>query len=547
MPTYNEGSVYRICNKNVGNPNQDPSVQDAFDECVEEVTRNIKERTSGMSHKAKLNPRFAMPEDYEDAMNPVPDRIQDMLDRLDDLEVDELESLSDEIMRNEYGPFDDLADQIREVILDKQGDEDYEMDEEDNREYEAERKLEGLREEGRRAPTRFGKRKNNEYAICTDSVGRADEAKYKSCKEQVKRKSSRQSGVKRMSSQLKSAIRTARSLMAAGQMGQELWGNIQSSHPTMTPESKKRLGAFLRKEIGFLGQVAHNPNLYPNCKTARIAKEQHPRKEGLILTYRTPMCASCTHNQGNRCALMGGALVAGVDETPETAVVRTANLLVNQEKLGRSEASRIAKAKIPAGQRVAAMHILSQQRVEDHSDDIRAMQGSRQAASILDPSDNEMIVPEQSLIGPGRVAGCDDNVEGAFESHAGDGKVSKRARRFASLLNPAEIPVEVPDRGAAPRSDVQMDPFATFTVPGRERRNRTASATEQETNDQARVAYNRYARLAGKLLAGGHLTTENAARLYARMDELKQFGVIPTERQSRVATQVGALAGYLEM
>jgi len=315
----------------------------------------------------------------------------------------------------------------------------------------------------------------------------------------------------------------------------------------MTPENKKRLGSFLRKEIGFLGQVAHNPNLYPSCKTARIAKENHPRKEGLILTYRTPMCASCSHNQGNRCALMGGSLVASLEETPETAVVRTANLLVNQERLERGEASRIAKAKLPAGQRVAAMHILSNQRVENPSEDIEAIQGSRQAASILDPAGNEMIVPEQSLIGPGRVANVEEHEEGAFESHAGDEKVSKRATRMASLLIPAEIPVEVPDAGRAPRADVQMDPFATFNVPGRERRSRTASATEQETSDQARVAYNRYARIARKLLAGGHLTTEIAAKLYTRMDELKQFGVMPTERQSRVANQVAALAGYLEM
>lgn len=31
------------------------------------------------------------------------------------------------------------------------------------------------------------KDKNNEYAICTSSVGREDEEKYKSCKEKVKK------------------------------------------------------------------------------------------------------------------------------------------------------------------------------------------------------------------------------------------------------------------------------------------------------------------------------------------------------------------------
>ena len=182
MTVYNEGSVYRICNKNVGNPHKDPSVQDAFDECVEEVTQNIADKT-------------AAPE------------------------------------------------------------------------------------------------KNNEYAICTISVGREDEAKYKRCKEQVK-KSSRNRREGRMSSQLKSAIRTARSLMAEGLLGEDLWQGIKHAHPTITPSNQDRLAALLRKEVGFLGHVAHDPNQYPSCKTARLAKERHPRKEGLILTYRTPMCGS---------------------------------------------------------------------------------------------------------------------------------------------------------------------------------------------------------------------------------------------------------------
>jgi hypothetical protein len=499
------------------------------------------------------DPRTAMPEDYEDEMNPVPDRVQDRLDNLDGLELEELESLADEVLKNEYGSFEDLYDTVQDAIRRKEAElEDYEVNRDEyERETKAEFELERMRNEGERPPTRFGRQakegdKDNEYAICTVSVGREDESKYKECKESVKKKKS-SLGDKRMSSQLKPAIRTARSLMAEGKMGSELWHQIQQAHPHLSPDSKNRLAAFLRKEIGFLGQVAHNPNLYPTCKTARIAKERHPRKEGLILTYRTPMCGSCSHNKASRCALMGGRLVAGVEETPETAVVRTANRLVNQETLSREEANRISKAKASAGQRVAALNILATQRVEDPNKDIEAVQGSRQAASILDPAGNSMEIPAQSRKGPGRVANSDQHVGEAFDFHAGDEKVSKGACRVASLLNPAEIPVEVPDRGAAPRTDVQMDPFATFTVPKRERGTRSASAVAEESVDQAHQAYNKYARLARKLLSSGYMTTEIAARLYGRMDELKQFGVVPSESQSRVATQVGALAGHLEM
>lgn len=499
-----------------------------------------------------MKARLAMPEEYEDVDNPIPDHIQDKLDNMDDLEIEELEALSTEITKNEYGGFDhfeDLSDSVHAVIMRKEDErDDYELNRDEyERESEAERKLEGMWDEGiTPPPIRFGSKKNNEYAICTDSVGQENEAKFKECKESVRsRKSSL--GDKRMSSQLKPAIRTARSLLASGMMGSELWHQIQQAHPHLTPDSKNRLAAYLRREVGFLGQVAHNPNLYPTCKTARIAKERHPRKEGLILTYRTPMCGSCTANKEGRCALMGGRLVAGPEETPETAVVRTANRLVNQETLSREEANRIAKAKAPAGQRVAALSILATQRVEDPNKDIAAVQGSRQAASILDPAGNSMEIPPQARKGPGRVANSDQLVGEAFDFHAGDEKVSQGACRVASLLNPSEIPVEVPDSGAAPRTDVQMDPFATFTVPKRERGTRSASAVAEESVDQAHQAYNQYARLARKLLSSGHMTTEIAARLYGRMDELKQFGVVPNERQARVARQVGALAGHLEM
>jgi hypothetical protein len=202
-----------------------------------------------------------------------------------------------------------------------------------------------------------------------------------------------------MMNRAKAAIRTARALLAKGFLGQVLTEGIQETHPALTVEERKRVARIVQQEVGILGQAAHDPNQYTSCRKAAQAKEAHPHPHTLIMTYRTPMCASCSFNRKGRCNLMGGMLIEGAKEVPEEAVPRTAKLLVADELLSEVEAGRIVKAKLTPSKRVAGMHLRKELPVINTTTDTLAQAESRRVASMMDNSGQSIVIIPKKVQG----------------------------------------------------------------------------------------------------------------------------------------------------
>jgi len=156
---------------------------------------------------------------------------------------------------------------------------------------------------------------------------------------------------------IKAALRTARALLAKGLLGSDLTEALQETLEVLQPAERAKLAKRLKKEIGILGQIAHDPNIYKNCKVAAIAKKQHPHSHTLIATCRTPMCASCAFNRTGKCSLMGGTLIGSTTDITEKMSNKTAMMLIQDRQLDQQEAVRIASAIIPPSKRVAALHL----------------------------------------------------------------------------------------------------------------------------------------------------------------------------------------------
>lgn len=345
---------------------------------------------------------------------------------------------------------------------------------------------------------------------------------------------------------VRAAIRTARALLAQGTLGAALQEGILEAHPGLSPKERARVAKKIRPEVGILGHILHDPNQYNSCRTAAENKANHPNKHRLIVTTRTPMCATCSFNKQGRCGLMGGKLVEGVKDISEETVARTARILVDDGALEQGEASMIQKAAIPPARRAASLTLRTTLPVIDADVETRAMQSSRRTAAILDHGESSVTVRAGSMKGPRRTRNADAQEEAAtLVEQPGDQRVARRAMAFGNALRPADFQVDLPDNPEPFRKDVRLAARSTFDVPKFTHGTRTAS--DEEHQGQIQVNYDQIINRSAKVMARGDMTAEGAAKIIAKLDTFEQHGAKATRTARKIITQISALCGHLEL
>jgi len=346
---------------------------------------------------------------------------------------------------------------------------------------------------------------------------------------------------------VRSALRTARSLMAQGILGSDLWQGVLDAHSNLTTKERKKLFAAVKKEVGVLGQVLHNPNLYRDCRTAKTAKENHPQPHALLLTQRTPMCASCSFNRQGRCALMGGRLATGPTDVTEEIVIKTAHLLAAEGQLPKSETAKIAKASLPAHKRVAALNLRKVTAISTPESDTKDRARSRRIAAMMDQNGVSLDVDPARKIGSGRAKNAENvDANALFAEQPGDKKIAKKARRVAKRLQQGETRADLGD--ASPlRQDIRLANVGCFDIPVFENgRNATVDVNEEHMN-HAQHSHDKLVDLSSRLMRAGRMTAAAAEKIGHRLEELRQYGALPTDRQARIARQLYAMSGGLEL
>jgi hypothetical protein len=345
----------------------------------------------------------------------------------------------------------------------------------------------------------------------------------------------------------RAAIRTARSLLAQGLLGPALTNALTESYPDLSQKERQKVARALKAEIGVLGQVIHDPNLYKSCRQAAKAKEAHPHPHTLVCTARTPYCGTCGLNRKGSCALMGGRLVSSAEAIPEEAVRKTASMLVNGGQLPAPTADKIVASDLPAGKRAAALHLHRLVPNNDPVQDVKAHADSRRMAAVLhNPSQSptiEYIRPN----GQRRVANADQREDReSFISQPGDDQISRRARRTAALLAPSPMKVEVPGEPNNPvRQDVKLRRTSVFDVPKTDKGRRAGA--EDEHLQQIQVRHDRIVRIASRLLSHGQVNLSTATKLYSVIDTLRQNGAHPSRTAAQITQQLEVLTGALEL
>jgi hypothetical protein len=348
-------------------------------------------------------------------------------------------------------------------------------------------------------------------------------------------------------SPIKQAIRVARTLLAEGKTGTDLANGLAPVVSLLTTDQKKRLASIISREYYVLGHAAHDPNLYRTCQAAKEAKQEAPNREFKILTYRTPMCASCGLNSGGHCKLMGGRLIDGPNDVPEQAVHRTADLIASAGFLEESRVRDIAFQRRNATSRIASLH---QERVAardaiDHSHDLHAESSSRIAASLLERDDEWGIDPHDfsgtsfkknsEVVGAGPVEGEGDDVE-----------VSRAAGKLAGIIG-GEWALDLPDdlpRSRRASAENTMAESPALDVPEFDSGDHEANS---ERSLQAQKYLQRLSRHASKLLATGKMNLRLASKIYNHMNDLIGIGAIPNKRIAAIHRQLDAMGGGMEL
>jgi len=353
----------------------------------------------------------------------------------------------------------------------------------------------------------------------------------------------------KMNKNTRSALRTARSLMAKGIIGEGLWQGITEAHSALTDGEKNKLTAALKKEVGILGQLVHNPNLYPDCRTAKQAKEEHPHPHTLILTSRTPMCGSCEFNRKAACALMGGVLTSSSEEVAESTVLRTAKILVNEGQLSKRESNRIVKANLPGKKRVAALHLKKIAPETTAQNDTNGRASSRRIAAMMDQTGVGIDIEFAPKAGPRRAVNPEaTESQDVFNEFPGDKEISKKARRLAKYITRSELTdgTSMGPKAEPLREDVTIAEGRTLQTLERKIATQNPDVVEENMR-QAQESHDKTTKLASKLMRSGRMTATVADQMTAKLDELRQFGAVPSKFATRIATQLNAMSGGLEL
>ena len=195
-----------------------------------------------------------------------------------------------------------------------------------------------------------------------------------------------------MKSKTKRAIRTARLLLSKGILGKDLLSELKSAYPDLSDSEFKRVSSRVKKEIGILGQVAHDPNLFSSCKVASAAKEKHPHPHTLLVTYRTAMCDTCSYNKAGNCGLMGGKILNNQEGITHKIASRTARILQSEGSLDRRSIDQVENSELPPDKKIASLHLRKSLTVINNSEDVKAEADSRKIAALMDKSDQDLVI-----------------------------------------------------------------------------------------------------------------------------------------------------------
>lgn len=341
---------------------------------------------------------------------------------------------------------------------------------------------------------------------------------------------------------LNQAVRVARNLMAQGLTGSDLADGLRPSASVLSSDDKKILASAISREYFILGQAAHDPNLYKTCQAAKVAKQKSTKPEFKILTYKTPMCASCGLNRSGHCGLMGGRLIAGPDDIPERAVHQTADLISSEESLDQDEVKKISMSRSSSTNRLASLH---QERIQassyvDKDSDLKAESHSRVAASILDSAEPENITGRR-LRGSSRRLNAEVLGVGSVDESQ-DSQVIRKAYRIDQMIDHdmiVDIPGDTPVRRSA---GVELDSYTEMDIPERVQ---PLEAVENDPEIQASLF--KLSHHASKLLSQGQMHLRSASKIYHRMQDLVDLGAVHTQKTSAISRQLNALGGGLEV
>jgi hypothetical protein len=334
--------------------------------------------------------------------------------------------------------------------------------------------------------------------------------------------------------------------MASGLTGGELMASLKDVFEQLNPRTAQVLKNRIAKEEYFLGQAAHDPNLYKNCHEARQAKKASSNQPFLILTYKTPVCASCGYNRKGNCALMGGKLIESPQETPEVAVQRTADILSTEGQVNQVYASRVASHQALPLLKLQALHkkrLASSKNTNstDTQDQVR----SRRVAAILNPSD-PVEVKSKNLRGPS--ARKASNIEGfQIEVEETTGRTASSQKSLGDVFRGSALTVRAkptPGRQISPLASI--DPCPTTNSLSREAKRDNLDLNEENAN-QAQSSLYRLILQASRRLASGQMTTTLATQLINRIESFEEIGARHNKRTAAIKSQLSALSGGLEL
>jgi hypothetical protein len=238
---------------------------------------------------------------------------------------------------------------------------------------------------------------------------------------------------------------------------------------------------------------------------------------------------------------MGGKLINGSTDIDEVSMSKVAKRLASEGDVSKSLIQKIATSNIPANKKVASMSLSKNKDYIDPQENIKAQQDSRLAASILDTSDQDLVIPEIGTKGP-RTAKNREFDESIFNERPGDDQISKTASKVAEELRGTDWDIE---DGRRKKARVSLKAHSNFDTPEyQEPKRRTASEDEQIS--QAQNQFNRIIRTASKRFANGAMTTNVAARMMADIEDLKSIGVRSSRKQRQLINQIANLIGDWE-
>jgi len=342
-------------------------------------------------------------------------------------------------------------------------------------------------------------------------------------------------------SSVRAAYQSARSLLAQGKGLETITAYLEENFSHLTPVEMGKVASKLQKEIGILGRSAHDPNLYQSCEEAKAVKQKLASPHNLIATYRTPMCGSCSHNRKGSCGLIGGKLIAGVEDfTPELARV-AAKLAVSEGRKTIQEATTIlSNSKLSLRQKVASLN--GKQVTKNSRDQVSGLNQSRVFSAMLSGA-APLEVNTAGSVGPGTARNSERKAStGDYYSDIDRGE-AKKAFNLGNIFASEGLTVQE-ERSPRGGKQVSAAPIAQTTLPKSFAKNRKLDSFAEHA-DQVDSELRNLAKKTVKLLSAGRMTGAEARGILASRDELLEIGAAMPQRLRGIFSQLEALRGDL--